>query len=176
MFLDLSRLEDGRLTARFEIDRASLVLSGFEGEIPEPLILDVEVRESSGGTYLLTGRLLGSAVAPCRRCLMPTAIPLDVPLRVVYQEPGRDARGSKEPGDDDIVWLDRGAKRIELDDQVRDRLLVETERFPLCVPECKGICPRCGQNLNEESCDCSFDTVDTRWKALDGLRLGEEGD
>jgi uncharacterized protein len=176
MFLDLSRLEDERLAARFEVDRGSAVLDGFEAEVLEPVILDVEVRNPSGGTFVVTGWLSGSAVAPCRRCLVPTTTPIDVPFRVVYQEVGRDAKQSEESGDDDVVWLDRGAKRIELDDQVRDRLFLEVERFPLCRPGCRGICPKCGQNFNEGSCGCTLEATDSRWKALEGLRLGNEGD
>ena len=171
MFLDLSRLEDGRLDARFEIDGKSPVLSGFDAEIQEPLILDVTVREPSGSTFVLTGRLSGTVIAPCRRCLKPTSNAIEVPLRVVYQEHGRDSRGSEESGDDDVVWLERGATRIELDQQVRDRLFLETERFPLCTPDCKGICPQCGQNLNEGSCDCTFEAVESRWEALEGLKI-----
>lgn len=175
MFLDLSRLEDGRLDARFEIDGKSPVVKGFEAELREPLILDVTLRNPSGSTYVLTGRLTGTVIAPCRRCLTPTCIPIEVPLRVVYQEKGRDARKSDEPGDDDIVWIDRGATRIELDPQVRDRLFLETERFPLCTPDCKGICPQCGQNFNEGSCDCAFETVDSRWEVLERLKFEREG-
>ena len=174
MFLELSRLDDGRLDARFEIDGKSPVLRGFEPEIDDPLILDVTLRMPSGSTYVLTGRLSGTAMAPCRRCLKPASIPIEVPLRVVFQERGRDARGEVDPGDDDIVWLERGATRIELDQQVRDRLFLETERFPLCTPDCKGICPQCGQNFNEGSCDCSFEAVDSRWEALEGLKFERE--
>jgi uncharacterized protein len=176
MFVDLSRLEDGRLSARFEIDRGSPVLEGFEAEMREPMVLDAEVRNPSGGIHVVDGRLSGTLVAACRRCLEPTKLALDVPFRVVYQEPGRDAKQSEESGGEDVVWLDRGAMRIELDDQVRDRLFLETERFPLCRPDCKGICPQCGQNFNAGLCDCAPDTADSRWKALEGLQLGGEGD
>lgn len=176
MFVDFSRLDDGRLSTRFEIERESPVLDGFEAEVREPVILEVEVRSPSGGTYVLTGRLSGIVVLACRRCLQPTAIPLDVPFRILYQDPGRDAERSEESGDDDVVWLDRGATRIELDDQVRDLLFLETERFPLCRPDCKGFCPQCGQNFNEGACDCTLELADARWKALEGLHLGEAGD
>jgi uncharacterized protein len=176
MFLDLSRLEDGRVSARFEIDRESPVLTGFEGDLREPLIFDVEVRNPSGSTYVVTGTLSGVVVSPCRRCLEPTETTLNVPFRMIYQVAGRDAERSEEPGDDDIVWLERGARRIELDDQVRDRLFLEAERFPLCRPDCRGICPNCGQNLNEASCDCRVEAADSRWQALEKLQLGEKGD
>lgn len=171
MYVDLSRLEDGYLSRTFEIDGESPILAGFEAEVREPLTLDVEVRNPSGGTYVVTGRLMGAAAAPCRRCLTPTRVPIDVPLRVVYQEAGRGARPGEDSGDDDVVWLERGATRIELDAQVRDRLFLETDSFPICREDCRGICPQCGRNLNEGPCDCTFETADSRWKALEGLEL-----
>ena len=176
MFVDLSRLEDGYLSQSFEVDRESPILQCLEAEVTEPLTFDVEVRNPSGGTYVVTGRLIGAAVAPCRRCLTPTRIPIDVALRLVYQEAGRDAKPGFDSGDDDVVWVERGAKRIELDAQVRDRLFIETERFPICWEGCRGICPRCGRNLNEGSCDCALETVDSRWKGLEGLGLEVEQD
>lgn len=176
MFVDLSRLEEGRLSQSFEIDPESPIPQGLEAEIHEPLTFDLEVRNPSGGTYVVTGRLTGAAMAPCRRCLVPTRIPIDVPLRLVYQEAGRDAKPGADSGDDDVVWLERGAQRIELDAQVRDRLFLETERFPICREDCRGICPRCGQNLNEGPCECALETVDSRWKALEGLGSGVEQD
>lgn len=173
MFVDLSRIENGRLDERFEIEPASPVVAGLDAEIHEPFVLDVEVRNPSGGTYVVTGTLSGTVLAPCRRCLKPTSIPLEIPLRVVYQEGGRDAERDDEPGDDDIVWIERGAMRLELDEQVRDLLFLETERFPLCRPDCNGVCPQCGQDLNAGSCECTFEAPDSRWKALEGLRFGK---
>lgn len=171
MFVELNRLEEGRLDQRFEVDRENPVLAGFEAELREPLILDVQVSQLSGGMFMVSARISGAVVVPCRRCLQPTEIPLEESFRVVYQEPGRDALGSEEPGDDDIVWIERNATRIELDEQVRDRLFLETDWYPLCRPDCQGICPVCGQDLNGGSCDCRLEAVDTRWKALEGLDL-----
>jgi uncharacterized protein len=177
MYVDLTRLEDGYLSRSFEIGRESPVVQGLDAEIEEPLAFDVEVRNPSGGTYVVSGRLRGAAVAPCRRCLTPTRVEIDVPFRLVYQEAGRGAKPGDDSGDDDVVWLEHGAGRIDLGPQVRDRLFLETERFPICREDCRGICPECGRNLNEGSCDCSFETVDTRWKALEGIELeGESPD
>lgn len=167
-------MEGDRLRERFEIEPSSPVLAGFEPTVREPLALDVEARRTSGGTYVVTGTLSGAAEAPCRRCLKPTAISIEAPLRVVFQEARRDAESDPDSGDDDIVWIERGAKRLELDEQVRDLLFLETERFPLCDPECKIVCPRCGRELEDGSCDCEPDAGDSRWKALEGLRFGDE--
>jgi uncharacterized protein len=48
----------------------------------------------------------------------------------------------------------------------------------LCRDDCAGLCPRCGADLNEGSCDCTDDEMDPRWAALEALRmkLDEGGD
>jgi hypothetical protein len=164
MFVDL--LIEGGAGRAFLHEPASPAVAGFEPRSCR--LLDVEVRNLSGGTYVVIvspGTVLPAGAAsddvdPTESC----------PGRV----PGGAGRGADdEPGDDDIVWIERGAKRLELDEQVRDLLFLETERFPLCRPDCKGVCPRCGQDLNVGSCDCMFEAHDSRWKALERLRSAE---
>lgn len=170
--LDLSRLREGRLEQDFRIPPGSDVLAGYDLEVREPLVLEAELRHPSSRTYVLNARLRGTVFAPCRRCLTPVGVPIDEEFRVVYQEPGRDAERGEDAGDEDIVWFEPGAMRIEITREVRDRLFLESEHYPLCRPECAGFCPVCGQNLNEARCDCVVETVDTRWKALEGLDFG----
>lgn len=176
MFLDLTRLDEGRLEERFEIRPDHPVLEGYDAEVREPLVLDVRLDNPSHRTFVMTARLSGTVFRPCRRCLEPVGVPIDEEFRVVFQEAGRDAERSDEPGDDDIVWVDPGAARIEIDRQVRDRLFLETERYPLCREECRGMCPICGRNLNEGDCDCEVRTTDSRWSALEKLDLGGKSD
>ncbi|MBW3660150.1 MAG: DUF177 domain-containing protein [Gemmatimonadetes bacterium] len=175
MRLDLTKLREGRLEERFEIGPDHPVLEGYDFEIREPIGVDVELVHPAQRTFVMTARIRGTALEPCRRCLVPTAVEIDETFRTVFQEPGRDAEESDEPGDDDIVWIDRGAAGIEIDRQVRDRLFLETERYPVCREECKGICPVCGTNRNEKECSCTVETVDSRWGELEKLDLGEKG-
>lgn len=173
MHLDLTQLRDGRLEARFELGPDHPVLEGYEPEVREPIAVEVELVHPSQRTFVMTARIVGTVFEPCRRCLTPTAVEIDETFRTVFQEPGRDADSSEESGDDDIVWIENGAARIEIDRQVRDRLFLETERFPVCREECAGICPVCGTNRNEEECDCVVETVDARWSALENLDFEE---
>ncbi|MDX1624429.1 MAG: DUF177 domain-containing protein [Gemmatimonadota bacterium] len=176
MFLDLTKLDErGRLEERFEIGPDHEVLDGFRAEVREPLVLDAELVNPSGRTYVLNARLSGIAFAPCRRCLTPVGIPIDHQFRVVYQEPPRGEEPEGEDDEDAIAWIDRGATKIEIDRAVRDRLFLESERFPLCDEECAGLCPVCGVDRNEEDCDCVVETVDARWQALEEFRseMGE---
>jgi len=56
-----------------------------------------------------------------------------------------------------------------LEDVVREQVLLSLPARTLCTPDCKGLCPRCGQNLNSASCNCESTAVDPRWNALAGL-------
>jgi uncharacterized protein len=87
---------------------------------------------------------------------------------VIYQH--KDRSGGEDTGDEDIVAIDPDATRIEIDNQVRDRLFIEIEQYVVCDEECRGICPICGAHLNETTCDCVVEIADPRWEALQTLR------
>jgi uncharacterized protein len=46
--------------------------------------------------------------------------------------------------------------KIELDPQIREEIILEYPMKPLCSPNCKGLCPDCGVNLNQEECKCGI--------------------
>lgn len=174
MYLELTRLQEGRLEKHFALGPDHPVLEGYDLEVREPIEVDVELVNPARRTFVMNAYIRGTAFEPCRRCLTPTAVDIEDTFRVVYQEPGRDADETEDSVDDDVVWIDSGAARIEIDQQVRDRLFLETDRYPVCHAECKGICPVCGANRNEEECDCTVETVDPRWNELEKLDLGRE--
>lgn len=63
---------------------------------------------------------------------------------------------------------------INLRPILRDLVIVSTPLQVLCKPDCQGLCPRCGTNLNQEQCDCELDDVDPRLTILKLFNLGEE--
>lgn len=75
---------------------------------------------------------------------------------------------AKTPGETDEAVLYDG-ESIVLDDLVRDTLLVAEPLRELCKSDCKGLCPICGQNLNEGMCDCDAFVRDPRLAALESL-------
>jgi uncharacterized protein len=167
MHLDLNRLVGGRLRKTFHVAPGDPILGGYPVDVREPIQLDVELTNPTHGTYVLTGMIHGSGLEPCRRCLTPVEVEVEDRFRVIYQHAGRD---DEETGDEDIVPIDPGADRIEIDHEVRDRLFVETDLYAQCSEACRGLCPSCGANLNETACECEVETVDFRWQALESLR------
>ena len=88
---------------------------------------------------------------------------------------GRSECDRKEENDDNKNYRETdetavydGAS-IVLDDLVRDTLLVAEPLRELCKSDCKGLCPVCGQNLNEGQCDCDTFVPDPRLAALESL-------
>ena len=62
---------------------------------------------------------------------------------------------------------------LDLTEVVRQEFLLESDNFLYCRPDCKGLCPSCGQDRNSESCDCEDDNIDLRWAGLRALQLEE---
>lgn len=166
MILDLSQLDRGRMEASFRIPPESPVLEGFGGEILEPIDLDVTARRPSGGTWVMEVVLAGAVTRACRRCLARVEMALEDRFRLVCQVADR----AEDTGDDDVILLEPRALRLDLAKPVRDRLFLETDPYPLCRPDCAGICTRCGWNLNEGSCDCAPEPGESRWPALEAIR------
>ena len=71
--------------------------------------------------------------------------------------------------DEDIVYLDYGTKEIDLSPVLKEMLILQHPIKMLCKEDCKGLCPRCGVNLNKENCRCITDPIDPRWEKLQKL-------
>jgi uncharacterized protein len=91
-------------------------------------------------------------------------------VHVIFVEAGDDV--SSDP---DIYTLPPNAENIDLRPAVRDQWLLSVPRFALCREECKGLCARCGADLNEGPCNCPPEPeTDNRWDALRAARPSSE--
>jgi uncharacterized protein len=117
------------------------------------------VLEAVLGGVSVTGVVSAPWSGACRRCLAPASGELHVPVRELYTEDGDG---------DETYPLD--TDMVDLEPLVRDAVLLELPLAPLCRSDCRGLCPSCGANLNEERCECEAPR-DPRWGALDVLRL-----
>jgi len=68
--------------------------------------------------------------------------------------------------------VDPAKEILDVSEDIRAEILLEFPMNLLCSDECRGLCPECGQNLNEKSCSCRTQKKgDLRWDALDNLKL-----
>jgi uncharacterized protein len=89
---------------------------------------------------------------------------------------------AEEIGDEDEAAIDEGEAEmgfyelpgLELEDIIREKLLLQLPMQRVCSESCKGICPVCGANRNETACNCEAHPGDDRWMALKDLDISRK--
>jgi uncharacterized protein len=118
----------------------------------------------------LVGEMSTSISINCARCLEPVTRAVDSKFDVLYRPQGSDA-GVEEialnQAETEIGYYK--GEGVALEDVLRELLLLAVPIRTVCSEQCKGLCPQCGQNLNQGACDCK-PPVDARWTALSDLK------
>lgn len=119
-------------------------------------------RLSSAGDerFYFSGRMSGEVDTECRRCLTPTRAAVDEELHLLFAD-----ASDEESDDSDVYLLEPRATMVDLRPALREQWLLAVPGFALCREECRGLCPKCGADLNQGPCGCAPD-VDPRWAAL----------
>lgn len=110
--------------------------------------------------------------ASCSRCLGPVELKVDTRLDVTLFPRGKEPPASTdgEVAEEDLGVATYQDKEIDLSGIVHDEVLLELPMNPVCKQDCAGLCPTCGQNLNDGKCECAPPS-DPRWDALSRLKL-----
>ena len=112
----------------------------------------------------------------CARCVEPIPLPLSGDFDLLFRPEAADAVSGEHAITTDEAEIGYyGQSGLLLEDVVREQVLLSLPSRSLCKADCKGLCPRCGQNLNTASCSCDQAPADPRWNALAGLadKLGK---
>jgi uncharacterized protein len=113
----------------------------------------------------------GRVRVPCARCLEPVEHALGGKFDLIFRpqgiEDGPDDH-SISTSETEIGYYQKSG--LVLEDVVREQVLLSLPARTLCRQDCKGLCPRCGQNLNSGACACETAPADPRWSALSDLR------
>ncbi len=133
----------------------------------EPLTGHVTLMRTVDG-ILATGRMQTVVDMECSRCLTPVVTPVETELEEDFVPTVDVATGQQLllPEDVDSATLIDEHHILDLTEVVRQDLLLALPVRPLCREDCQGLCPVCGQNRNENPCDCVVDESDPRWAAL----------
>jgi len=103
----------------------------------------------------------------CSRCLEPFVLPVHIDIEDVFVPSVDMATGQPiHPDDEDEALLIDEHHILDLSELLRQSILLTLPMTPLCRPDCKGLCPTCGANLNYETCSCEEEDIDPRWAAL----------
>jgi uncharacterized protein len=146
------RQEETRQATMSELRVVSSVVAAGS-QIRVELVLDPVV-----GGVEVSGTVAGPWHGECRRCLAAVGGELRCEVRELYLF---DSAASE-----DTYQL--SGDQLDLEPMVRDALALDLPVAPLCRPDCRGLCPACGADLNSTQCSCS-PPPDPRWAALEGL-------
>jgi len=121
---------------------------------------------AGSGEVVVRGRVQGPLQQECRRCVQSLEKKLDEELTLVYLSAETEAE-SEEAG---AYLFEPIAGELDLSNAVREEVMLAINQYVVCDPKCSGLCPRCGTNLNQATCDCRQDESDPRWEALQALK------
>lgn len=132
----------------------------------------VELVTAAIGEIRVNGHISVQMEADCDRCLEPARFPIDTDFELYYRPVIESTQPSQEVAIDEseaeMGFYDGDG--IELNDVLREDVLLELPMQRVCTPACKGICPVCGQNRNQKDCGCHAEAADDRWASLKELR------
>jgi uncharacterized protein len=99
----------------------------------------------------------------CSRCLEEVVVPIKTRFTEEYY-PTVDLRSGATVGrpEGGSGYMLNEAHELDLTEPVRQSVLLELPMKPLCRTDCAGLCPRCGQDLNQRACDCELEPTDPR--------------
>ena len=174
MFLSVKEMELRRIRFDETFQPGQIDFSGEDLTQNSPLHVagSAELLAHSDGELRIQGQYNVEMASQCDRCLGGARFPLDARFDLFYRPMSFIAREEEveiDEGEAEIGFYEHGG--IELEDILREQVLLALPMQRVCSDACKGICPVCGRNRNENPCDCKVETADDRWGALRELEL-----
>lgn len=135
MKIEINRIQAEPLILEETFSPGALDLETDSVKFSAPLKIRAEV---SRITNAITAnlKLRGTMHLSCSRCLNEFDLDLEKDLRLNYP-------------------VDKSQSALDLGPDIRQEIILDYPMKPLCRPDCKGLCPRCGNNLNEGGCSCA---------------------
>jgi uncharacterized protein len=111
----------------------------------------------SGQDILFKGKILGAMGLSCGRCLDSFVKALEIPVRSEWRQLTSSAKSVGKEGVSQIEDLETGVIRegfLDLEERILEEVILTIPILPLCRPDCRGLCPVCGENRNTNPCQC----------------------
>jgi uncharacterized protein len=134
--INVNRIPSEGLTLEEEINPAVLELELALVKFRGPLKAKAEVSLITN-TVTIDLALKATLVLCCSRCLEEFCLDFAKKLALNY-------------------IVDKSSPIIDLDEVIREEIILDCAIRPLCKPDCKGLCPKCGKNLNQGGCSCAI--------------------
>jgi uncharacterized protein len=173
MFIDLTALET-RQKEKLEIDHCyaaeELPLNDSDLQFQRPCQVAMVVARR-GRDLQAQGKVTAQLQVPCDRCLELINIDIDSDFSLIYLPVEQLSPADElalERQELDFVFYEN--HQLNLDELVTEQLHLAVPMSKLCQEACRGLCAGCGQNLNQDKCQCTDAPIDPRWQALMDLK------
>ena len=133
---------------------------GFEFPFRQPVRLEGEVSDDAGA-ITLSATIHAHVTTRCARCGKPVEYDKETDVEFLLV---KELEGEEDDLRDDVYLVE--SDMVELDDILIPELILDMEMAVVCDEDCKGLCPKCGKNLNQGDCGCVVKEVDPRLAVL----------
>ncbi|HMJ09290.1 MAG TPA: DUF177 domain-containing protein [Pyrinomonadaceae bacterium] len=170
MIIELSSIDIGTHPFEITVPASELDLDLDGVKLTGTVEANGEVVKSIAQTDV-RGHIAADAEIDCVRCLQPVKRDLAIDFEVSFVDPEHfsvDKEKEVTAGDleKDVLF----EPLIDLKDLVREQIVLDVPAQVFCRDDCKGLCQKCGANLNLIDCNCSESEIDPRWSALKNLK------
>ena len=175
MFLSVKEMEKREIRFDESFQPGQMDFSGEDVEQGTPLRAagSAELLPHRGREVRIQGRYTVEMTAECDRCLGLATFALNESFDLFYRPMAEIAHEEEVAIDDaeaEIGFYEGGG--LELEDVLRERVLLVLPMQRICSEACRGICPVCGKNRNDGPCDCKPDPEDGLRGAFRKLHIG----
>ncbi|HEX6925520.1 MAG TPA: DUF177 domain-containing protein [Longimicrobiaceae bacterium] len=165
--LNLADVARGEARVEGQILPSDPLWEGSEVKLEGPLRVDLRA-QSVGEGVLVRGEMKVRLALECRRCLEPVVRELDDEVTLLFEplngEEVADLEGEVYP-------LPARGDYVDLGPPLREELILRLLDYVVCSESCRGLCPKCGANLNDGTCDCVPEEESSPWSALKKLKF-----
>lgn len=171
MKLDVSKLETGTTRIERSYAASAIPFDYRDYSLAEPWIFEADVTKNAREEVAIKGHLRGSVKVSCDRCLEAFEYPVQQSFNFYFIPAHRRSR--EEERELEAEELDENFyddPEISLVDLINEQIILELPLKMLCQTECKGLCQRCGVNLNQDGCRCGVNNTDLRLILLEEMK------
>jgi uncharacterized protein len=162
LHVNLAKLYDGPVSTTGEVAQNDRAFAGLKLSLASPVSVTGRFSAAGDDKYYWRVQFETTVRTECRRCLAEVVVPIKESRGLIF------SADEETPEGEGCYAIPAGARDLDLTEALREEVFLAVPAFVECRPDCQGLCPRCGADLNDGPCSCP-PAGDPRWDALKGL-------
>ncbi len=154
---------DAKIILDNDIDIKNAEFMGENFVFTKPLHINGAITNNTKSLELLAD-VTGDMKVQCARCRKPLTVPVEFSVSEVIMQDNGDVQN------EDVIVI--SGEEIDVHDIILNNFLMNVEGKYLCSEDCRGLCSKCGKDLNTGDCGCDEGDIDPRWAKLAEIMKG----